>query len=365
MLFDFLIVGAGFSGSVAAERLASRGNKILLIDKREHIGGNAFDEYDSNGILIHKYGPHIFHTNSRRIFEYLSTFTTWRNYEHRVLAHVDGRLFPIPINLDTINGLYNLDLDEKALKEFFEKVRIPRSPINTSEDVVLNTVGMDLYEKFFKGYTRKQWGLDPSELSASVTARIPVRTNRDDRYFTDSYQAMPKDGYTKLFSNILDHPNIQIELNVDFFKKRNSYKYKHLIYTGPIDAYYDFKFGPLPYRSLIFEHTHIPNIEYFQKVGTINYPNDYSFTRITEFKHLTGQKFNGTSIVKEYPTAEGDPYYPIPNSSNDILFKKYYSISTSERNVTFIGRLAQYKYFNMDQCVGASLKAIQDIFNEP
>lgn len=361
MVFDFLIVGAGFAGSVAAEQLASKGKKVMVIDKRDHIGGNAYDDYDRHGILIHKYGPHIFHTNSQRIFEYLSRFTQWRQYEHRVLASVDGKLLPIPINLDTVNRLYDLDLNEGELKQYFERVRIPRSPIETSEDVVLNTVGQDLYEKFFKGYTRKQWGMDPSELNASVTARIPVRTSRDDRYFSDNYQAMPKDGYHVLFKNILDHPNITMELNINFMKSRGDFKYRNVIFTGPIDEYFEYKYGKLPYRSLMFEHEHIANKEIHQSVGTVNYPNDFKFTRITEFKHLTGQIHPGTSIVKEYPQSIGDPYYPIPRSENDILYKRYNLLAEKERNTFFLGRLAQYRYFNMDQVIGTSLFFTQTI----
>lgn len=361
MFFDFLIVGAGFAGSVAAEQLASRGKKVLVIDKRDHIGGNAYDEYDQQGVLIHKYGPHIFHTNSQRIFEYLSKFTEWRQYLHRVLASVEGKLLPIPINLDTVNGLYNLDLDEEGLKKFFERIRIPRSPITTSEDVVINTVGRDLYEKFFKGYTQKQWGMDPSELDASVTARIPVRTNRDDRYFTDIYQAMPKEGYTALFRNLLSQRNIKIELGVDFFKTTKQYKYNHLIFTGPIDTFYSYKFGKLPYRSLMFEHEHHSNKTTFQPVGTVNYPNNHKYTRITEFKHLTGQVHKGTSVVKEFPTNEGDPYYPVPRKENELLFKKYLTLAEKEKKVTFIGRLAQYRYFNMDQVVAAALKTTEGL----
>lgn len=331
----------------------------MVIDKRNHIGGNAFDECDKFGILIHKYGPHIFHTNSQRIFEYLSRFTEWRQYEHRVLASVGGKLLPIPINLDTINRLYDLNLEEDGLKKYFEKVRVPRSPIITSEDVVLNAVGQDLYEKFFRGYTRKQWGMDPSELNASVTSRIPIRTNRDDRYFTDHYQAMPKKGYTEMFRNILDHKNIELQLGTDFKKTISFIKYKFIIYTGPIDSYYNYSFGHLPYRSIEFHHEHIPDQSQFQETGTINFPNDYDFTRITEFKHLTGQIHKGTSIVKEYPCSSGDPYYPIPRQENELLYKQYEQVSKKEKNVFFLGRLAQYRYYNMDQVVGAALSLIE------
>jgi len=352
-----LIVGAGFAGSVMARELADAKLRVLVIDKRLHLAGNAFDEYDEHGILIHRYGPHIFHTNGERIFEYLSRFTAWRPYEHRVRGIVEGVAYPFPINCDTLNRLYGLTLDEAGAEAFFERVREPREPVVTSEDVVLNSVGRDLYEKFFLNYTRKQWGLDPSALKAGVAARIPVRTNTDDRYFTDTYQAMPLHGYTKMFEAMLDHPNISVELGVDFADVRSRVKASHIVYTGPIDAYFDHRFGPLPYRSLRFEHEHIAGVDQFQETGTINYPNDYHYTRITEFKHLTGQQHAGTSIVREYPQAYGDPYYPIPRNENEALFKRYEELAKRETDVTFVGRLAQYRYYNMDQVVGAALTA--------
>ena len=358
----FLIIGAGFAGSVVARELAEVGYKILVIDRRSHIGGNAYDERDAQGILIHRYGPHIFHTNSERIFNYLSRFTEWRPYQHRVLGVVDGKEYPFPINKDTLNQLYNLNLTEQEAAEYFEKVREARDPIKTSEDVVLNSVGRDLYEKFFLNYTKKQWGLDPSQLKAGVAARIPTRTNTDDRYFTDTFQAMPLHGYTALFRNLLNHPNIKVQLATDYksWLKQNK-QYDHVVYTGCIDEFYDFKFGKLPYRSLRFEHQHIENTEQYQSVGTVNYPNDYEFTRITEFKHLTGQQHPATSIMREYSTAEGDPYYPIPRDENELLFKKYKALADTEKNVTFVGRLAEYRYYNMDQVVGAALNAVDKI----
>jgi UDP-galactopyranose mutase len=364
MKADVLIVGAGFSGAVVAEQLADRGLEVLVIDKRDHIGGNAHDRRDAHGVLIHPYGPHIFHTNSSRIAQYLSQFTRWRPYEHRVLAKVDDKLVPIPINIDTVNSLYGLDLDEATIQGFFDRVREPRERIQTSEDVVINAVGRDLYEKFFRGYTRKQWGLDPSELSASVAARIPTRTNHDDRYFTDTFQQMPLDGYTRLFEQLLDHPNIRVETGVDFFAARDRIQAGHVVYTGPVDAFYDHCYGHLPYRSLRFEHEHVPDTQRYQQVGTVNYPNDHDFTRITEFKHLTGQAHAGTSIVREYPQAEGDPYYPVPRPENEFLFKRYEALALKEPHVTFVGRLAQYRYYNMDQCIGAALKAAEYVLEK-
>ncbi len=361
MKLDVLVVGAGFSGSVVAERLARSGLKVMIIDKRPHIGGNAYDELDAHGVLVHPYGPHIFHTNGMRIAEYLSQFTAWRPYEHHVLAKVGHQFVPMPINIDTVNRLYGLQLDESTIEHYFESVREPRSPVTTSEDVVLNAVGRDLYEKLFRNYTRKQWGLDPSQLSASVAARVPARMNHDDRYFTDRFQNMPHDGYSAMFRRMLDLPEISVEVGVDFFSVRSRIRAAHIVYSGPIDAYFNYCYGTLPYRSLRFEHEHYPHSAQFQPVGTVNYPNDYAFTRITEFKHLTGQQHSGTSIVREYPQSDGDPYYPIPRPENEVLFKRYQALARRQEDVTFVGRLAQYRYYNMDQCVGAALKAAEEI----
>lgn len=352
----FLVVGCGFAGSVVARELADAGHQVRLIERRTHLGGNAFDEYDAHDVLIHTYGPHIFHTNSERIWRWLSRFTDWRAYEHRVQCVVQGTSYPFPINRDTVNRLYRLELDEAGVAAFYERVREPRELIRSSEDVVLNSVGRDLYEKFFLNYTRKQWGMEPSQLKSGVAARVPVRTNTDDRYFTDSFQAMPLRGYTRMFEAILDHPAIKIELGTDFGDIRGEGGFDHVVYTGPIDAYFDHCFGPLPYRSLRFEHEHLHQ-DRFQPVGTVNYPNDHAYTRITEFKHLTGQSHPGTSIVREYPQADGDPYYPIPSDANEQLYRQYETLADAEDGVTFVGRLAQYRYMNMDQVVGSALAA--------
>jgi len=361
---DVLIVGAGFSGAVAAERLANHGYKVLVLDKRSHIAGNAYETVDSAGVRIHPYGPHIFHTNSARISEYLSRFTAWRPYEHRVLAQVGQQLLPIPINISTVNSLYGLTLDETTIQAYFDQVREPRAVISNSEDVVINTVGRDLYEKFFRNYTRKQWGLDPSELSASVTARVPTRANYDSRYFTDTFQGMPLHGYTAMFERMLDHPKISVALESDYFFDKAGIKPRHTIYSGPIDAFFDYRFGRLPYRSLRFEHEHLSDTACYQSVGTVNYPNDHLYTRITEFKHLTGQQHPGTSIVREYAQSEGDPYYPVPRPQNEALFKRYEALAHERADVTFVGRLAQYRYYNMDQCVGAALKAAEEVIEK-
>jgi len=359
--YDYLIVGAGFAGSVLAERLASVGNKkILIIDKRNHIGGNAYDHYNDDGILVHKYGPHIFHTNSPEVFNYLSKFTGWRNYQHKVLAQVDGQLLPIPINLNTINKYYGLNLNGLEVEEFLASRAEKVYPVKTSEDVVVSTVGRELYEKFFRSYTRKQWDLDPSELDASVTARVPTRTNKDDRYFTDSFQVMPLHGYTKMFEKMLSHPNIKIMLNTDYEEVMDEVKFRKLIFTGPIDEFFNYKYGKLSYRSLRFKFETLETNAY-QETGTINYPNDYGFTRITEFKHLTGQKHDKTTVVYEYPEATGDPYYPVPRPENDILYKKYAAMANQLTNTYFVGRLATYRYYNMDQVVAQALSTFKKI----
>jgi UDP-galactopyranose mutase len=360
-MFDWLVVGAGFAGSVLAERIASQRNeRVVVIDKRAHIAGNAFDRYDDAGVLIHQYGPHIFHTNSERIFDYLSTFTKWRPYEHRVLAKVDDMLLPMPINLDTVNTLYGLDLTSEELDDFFAMRAEPKGTIRTSEDVVVSKVGRELYEKFFRGYTRKQWGVDPSELDKSVTARVPIRTNRDDRYFTDTYQCMPLHGYTRMFESMLDHPNIKIMLQTDFAEVGDELCYKHLIFTGPIDEYFGFRFGRLPYRSLRFNHvTH--EHEWHQPVAVVNYPQTEDFTRVTEYKHLTGQKHSATSLTYEYPCSAGDPYYPIPCPENEQRFKRYEALAQKQEKVWFVGRLATYRYYNMDQVVGQALATFRSI----
>ncbi|WP_228400597.1 UDP-galactopyranose mutase [Chryseobacterium taihuense] len=362
-MYDFLIIGCGFAGSVLAERLADEGKKILIVDKRNHIAGNAYDYYNKEGILIHKYGPHIFHTNSEDVFKYLSKFTEWRPYEHRVLGSVDGQLVPIPINLTTINKLYGKNLTSDEVVDFLASKAEVRKPVLTSEDVVLNVVGKELYEKFFRGYTKKQWNLDPSDLDASVTARVPTRTNSDDRYFTDSLQAMPKNGYTEMFQKMLSHENIHIMLNTNYKDIVNIIPHKKLIYTGPIDDYFDYKFGKLPYRSIDFKFETLDQEDY-QQTGTINYPTSNLYTRITEFKHLTGQKHHKTTIVYEYPTADGDPYYPIPRKENQEIYNQYKKLADETENVYFTGRLGTYKYYNMDQVVAQSLALFRKIIKE-
>ena len=358
MKYDYLIVGAGFAGSVAAERLASQHNKkILIVEKRNHIAGNAYDEFDEHGILVHKYGPHIFHTNSREVFEYLSKYTEWRKYEHKVLANLDGELFPIPINRTTINKLYNKNFTtDEEVQEFYNSIREKRNPILNSEDIIVNQVGTDLYEKFFKNYTKKQWELDPNQLSPSVCGRIPIRTNTDDRYFTDKYQFMPKDGYTKMFEKMLNHPNIEIMLNTDYKSIINDTKFDKMIYTGPIDYFFDYKFGKLPYRSIRFEWKNLKATKLLKATSYNFVGQKEQYTRITEYKQMTGQISKTTSASYEFPTFVGEEFYPIPSDENDLIYKKYKKESEKLKNILFVGRLSEYKYYNMDQVVGRVLQ---------
>ncbi|MGI4946890.1 MAG: UDP-galactopyranose mutase, partial [Janthinobacterium lividum] len=330
MGYDWLVVGAGFAGAVLAERLASqRGERVLVVDRRDHVGGNAFDHLDAAGVLVHRYGPHIFHTNSDAVVEYLSRFTAWRPYEHRVLGQVRDMLVPIPINLDTVNRLYGLHLTSEELEGWFAARAEPVADIRTSEDVIVSRVGRELYEMFFQGYTRKQWGLDPSELDRAVTARVPVRTNQDDRYFTDTFQAMPLDGYTRMFERILDHPNITVRTGTDCADLLPAERPRRTVWTGPVDEFFGHRFGRLPYRSLRFRHETLER-ERFQSVGTVNFPLTEEYTRVSEYKHMTGQVHPHTSITYEYPTADGDPYYPVPRPENQALYKRYEALADAE-----------------------------------
>lgn len=355
--YDVLIVGAGFAGAVMAERIASgSGKSVLVIDKRDHIGGNAYDHHDKAGILVHKYGPHIFHTNSRDILDYLSRFTGWRAYEHRVLAQVDDQLVPMPINRTTLNRLYGLNLTTDAEAEaYLQSVALDVGEIRNSRDTVVAQVGEDLYAKFFEGYTRKQWGVDPRDLDKSVAARVPARTNTDDRYFTDTHQCMPDQGYTAMFQTMLNHPQINVMTGQGYADLPERISWDHLVWTGPIDEYFHHRLGHLPYRSLRFEHETLAQ-EQAQPVATVNYPAyDVPYTRITEFKHLTGQQAEVTSIMREYPAEEGDPYYPVPNAAAQDMYRRYAMLARDCEQVTFVGRLATYRYYNMDQIVGQAL----------
>jgi UDP-galactopyranose mutase len=368
--YDTLVVGAGYAGSVMAERLATEaGQRVLVIDRRDHIAGNAYDYLDEHGVLCHAYGPHIFHTNSEKVVAYLSRFTDWRPYEHRVLARVDGQLVPMPINRTTVNELYGLELaTDEDMERFLAERAEDVDYVRNSEDVVVAKVGRELYEKFFRGYTRKQWQRDPSELAASVCARIPIRTNVDDRYFTDSFQKIPVDGYTAMFERILDHPLIEVSLETDYWDVKDEIEHAHLVYTGPVDKFFDYRFGALPYRSLEWElrNEATPDGGYFQPVGSINEPSeDVPYTRVTEFRHISGQAPHGSStLAVEFPRAEGDPYYPIPNDETRALYRQYEALAAEAPDVTFVGRLARYQYLNMDQVVGQALSTAEKLLAE-
>ncbi len=359
--FDTLVVGAGYAGSILAERLATQcGQRVLVVDRRDHIAGNAYDFRDEHGVLVHRYGPHIFHTNSEKVVEYLSQFTDWRPYKHRVVALVDGKHVPIPINRTTVNTLYGLDLQtDEDVERFYAERAEPMDFIRNSEDVVVAKVGRELYEKFFRGYTRKQWERDPSELDKSVCARIPLRTNDDDRYFGDRFQQMPADGYTAIFERMLDHSGIEVRVATDFDDVRDDVEYDHLVYTGPIDAFFDHRFGKLPYRSLEFETRSEPTPDGGMVLprATVNYPStDVPWTRITEYRHMTGQhRHDWTTMHVEYPRSQGDPYYPIPRPETQELYRRYEALARELPGVTFVGRLARYQYLNMDQVVGQAL----------
>lgn len=363
MSYDYLVVGAGLAGSVVAERLAAGGrSRVLVIDRRHHVAGNAYDELDESGIRVHRYGPHIFHTNSVAVIDYLSKFTRWRPYVHRVLARVGGALVPMPINRTTINRVFGLHLTSTADAEaFLNRVAIPVERPQTSEDQMKATVGLELYELLIRGYTRKMWGLDPSELNASVAARLPVRLDEDDRYFSDRFQAIPESGYTAMVEGMLSQRGIDVRLGTDARSVYDSVDYRGLVFTGPIDEYFDYQFGALPYRSIRFqlETVHEP---VFQCVATVNEPDEsVPYTRTTEFKHITGQQHDWTTIVREYPTAEGEPYYPIPRPATEALYRRYRLLANTLSRVWFTGRLGTYRYYNMDQVVAQGLAVARKI----
>jgi len=353
--YDYLIVGAGYAGCVLAERLASqRDKKVLLIDRRSHIGGNAFDSLNEYGIRIHHYGPHLFHTNSEKVVSYLSQFTEWHPYEHRVRSLVNGVLVPMPINRNTVNQLLGHSfVTDAEVEKFYEREREATREIRNSEDFVVSKVGRKLYELLYRGYTRKHWGREPSLLSPSVCGRLPVRTNTDDRYFDDRFQAMPLHGYTAMFTTMVSHKNIHLEVRTPFLDVPQNI-FDRMIFTGPIDEFFGNCFGALAYRSLRFEfETH--EKEFVQPVAQINYPNDFDYTRTTEFKHITGQKNLRTTVAKEYALDEGEPYYPIPQAEYLELYQRYAAEAAKLSTVFFVGRLATYQYYNMDQVVAQAL----------
>jgi UDP-galactopyranose mutase len=358
MKFDFLIVGAGFAGTVLAERLAGQlGKSCLVVERRKHIGGNAYDHYDDAGVLLHDYGPHYFRTNSQRIIDYLSQFTEWHSVDYKILSWTDGQYWQFPINLNTFEQIIGRPSTSEEMRAQLDEWRVPIQNPKNSEEVIVSQVGWKLYEMFFKNYTRKQWHRDAKDLDPSVCGRIPIRTNRDDRYLSERFQALPRAGYAAMFEKMLAHPKVKVSLNTDFREARAQIQFDHLIYTGPIDEYYDHCFGHLPYRSLRFEPEIIAK-EYFQPAMQVNYPNDRDFTRIVEIKHATGQELPSTTIVREYPQDFGpgrEPYYPIPAPDARSLYAKYAERAAAEKDVTFVGRLATYRYYNMDQVIAMAL----------
>jgi len=364
---DVLVVGAGFAGSVAARRLAEAGRSVLVIDRRDHIAGNAHDAYDASGIFVHSYGPHIFHTNNEEVWLYLSRFTKWLPYEHRVCAVVDGSMISLPFNLDSLEtafpGNRAKKLEQLLVGEYGEGSSVPVLKLRESGKAELRFLGEFVYERVFLHYTQKQWGMAPEDLDPMVTARVPVRISRDARYFQDAYQGMPLEGYTAMFQRMLDHPNIKLELGVDFNEARSQLRAGHVFYTGLVDEYYGFRHGKLPYRSLTFDYEYFDDRAQYQSVAVVNYPNDCDYTRITEFKHLTGQAHPGTTIVREYPSDDGEPYYPIPNSASLSSYEPYRKLAARERNVTFVGRLAEYRYLNMDQAVETAVREVEEFLN--
>lgn len=356
---DFLIIGAGFSGLVIAERLAAVGWKCTVVDRRDHIGGNAYDKTDAAGVLIHPYGPHYFRTNSQRIIDYLSRFTGWHPVNYTIKSHTRGKLWSFPINLNTFEELIGRPSTTDEFSRWLAEKRIPIETPKNSEEVILSQVGRELYELFFEGYTLKQWQRHPRDLDASVCGRIPIRTNRDDRYLTESFQALPDKGYTALFENLLARsPGVTVKLGMDFAEAKEKFPHRHLVFTGPIDEFYRFRHGPLPYRSLRFEHESFSH-GFFQTAMQVNYPDrEIPFTRIVEIKHATGQLIDATTILREFPKdwQKGDePFYPIPAPDSKAIYQKYATLAAEEKHTSFIGRLATYRYYNMDQVTGMAL----------
>lgn len=364
--FDIFIIGAGISGATLAERYASLGKKVVVVEKRDHIAGNCYDYYDENGILVSKYGAHLFHTNDQQVWDYVNQFSEWYPWEHKVIARVDDKTVPIPVNITTVNTLFDTNIEtEEEMTKWLDENRVVYNPPKNGEEAVLNRVGPVLYEKMFKHYTKKQWDKFPEELNASVLERIPVRTNYDDRYFSDKYQALPKGGYTQIFKNMLNHPNITVLLDTDYFDiKDNLQGYEKLFYTGPIDRFIEFKdkmVDKLEYRSINFVTEHLDQ-EYLQENSVVNYPGkEVDFTRIIEYKHFGNQKSDKTSIVKEYTVDDGEPYYPVPNEKNQKVYDLYKREAEKLTDVYFVGRLANYKYFNMDQAFKNALELFESL----
>lgn len=365
--YDVIVIGAGLSGCVVAERFASIDKKVLIVEKRDHIGGNCYDYIDKEtGIRISKYGPHFFHTNDEEVWNYINKFEEWIRYDLKAYAHVDNRIVPIPVNMETINILNNKSLEsESETRDYLSSIQLPNFDPKNSEDIALSRVGRDLYKKMFLPYTQKQWNRHPTELEPSVLARIPIRYNMESRYFTDRYQAIPKNGYTSFFNKLIDHPNIEIKLNTTLELPINHYC---VIYTGPIDQYFKSSgLPPLQYRSLKFEEERRFDCGFIQQSIMINHPSEeVPYTRVIEYKHLPyveNSKNSNSIIIREYPSEIGEPYYPIPSKENQELYEKYQQLAKESKSVHMIGRLANYKYFNMDQAIRNALDYFNTHFN--
>ncbi len=363
MKYDVIVVGAGFAGSTAARIFAEQGKKVLIIEKRRHIGGNCYDFKDDNGVTIHKYGPHIFNTVDKNVWDFVNRFTDFNCYQHKVLSYVNSRLVPIPINRDTICDLFGVNISINEVEGFLaNEARNSKfnDPAQNFRDVVVSQVGETLYELMFKKYTIKQWERDPEELSPDVAKRIPVRTNRDDRYFSSKYQGMPIKGYTPVFDKMLEHENIAVMLGVDYFNAKDDIAADFTVYTGELDRFFDYKYGKLEYRSIEFKYRTVEK-EKFQPAAVVNYPNDYDYTRITEYKHFLDEKTEKSTICFEYPKKEGIPYYVVLTEENTAKRKQYIEeVKKLEEQgkYAFVGRLAEYKYYNMDQVVASTMKKL-------
>ncbi len=364
MIYDYLIVGSGLAGSTLAERLASQlEKKIIIVEKRNHIGGNCYDYRNEHNINIHKYGPHIFHTMNKKVWDYASKFTDWINYQHKVLAVIGDKKVPIPFNFNSMDSIFPKKQSQKYQKILLDTYKstskVPILKLRETNNPELKILADFIYENVFYGYTLKQWGLTPEHLDYSVTSRIPIVLNRDDRYFHDPYQGIPKLGYTQMIAKMITHRNIEILLNTDYRSIISDIKFNKMIYTGKTDEFFDFIHGELPYRSLRYELVNL-NQEKFQEAAQVNYPNDFEYTRITEFKHFNNASSERTTIAYEYPEPYtpkiNEPYYPIPRQINYEIFSKYKKeIDNVNNTVHFIGRLADYKYYNMDQTIGVAL----------
>jgi len=367
MKYDVLVVGAGLAGSTAARLLAEKGRRVLVIEQRPQVGGNCLDFINESGIMVHQYGPHIFHTNNKPVWDFVQRFSAFNHFQHTVLSFAEGRYLPFPINRDTICSVFGVTISVSEVRAFLDaevKKSTFNNPPKNFRDAVVAQVGEKLYDLFFKNYTIKQWEKDPEELSAEIASRIPVRENRDPRYFNDKYQGIPEHGYTAMIKNMLTHPAITVLCNTAYEEIKDEVQWQQTVYTGKLDVFFDCKYGKLEYRSVIFDFE-TKNVEIYQPAAVVNYPNDYDFTRITEFKHFTFGKQPVTTICREFPSAEGEPCYVVMSDENLSKRERYLADSgrlEESGAFTFIGRLAEYKYYNMDQVIESVMRKISQNF---